>query len=64
MMGWVWILVRVSEDVPGCTCRLQDGNLEWTGVFEFDQFAQGTEAIARTPADLKQGATIIGGGDP
>lgn len=35
------------------------------GVFEFDQFARGTEAIASTLADLtKQGATtIIGGGD-
>jgi phosphoglycerate kinase len=35
------------------------------GVFEFDQFAKGTEAIARTLADLtKQGCTtIIGGGD-
>lgn len=35
------------------------------GVFEFDQFAKGTEAIARTLAELtKQGTTtIIGGGD-
>ena len=35
------------------------------GVFEFDQFAKGTEAIAYTLADLtKQGVTtIIGGGD-
>lgn len=35
------------------------------GVFEFDRFATGTEAIARTLADLTpQGATtIIGGGD-
>jgi phosphoglycerate kinase len=35
------------------------------GVFEFDKFAVGTEAIARTLADLtKQGVTsIIGGGD-
>ena len=35
------------------------------GVFEFDQFAKGTEAIARTLAKLTgQGATtIIGGGD-
>ncbi len=35
------------------------------GVFEFDQFAVGTEAIARTLADLsKTGTTtIIGGGD-
>ncbi|KST65064.1 phosphoglycerate kinase [Mastigocoleus testarum] len=35
------------------------------GVFEFDKFAVGTEAIARTLADIgKSGATtIIGGGD-
>jgi phosphoglycerate kinase len=35
------------------------------GVFEFDKFAVGTEAIARTLADLtKTGTTtIIGGGD-
>ena len=35
------------------------------GVFEFDKFAQGTEAIAYSLADLtKTGATtIIGGGD-
>ncbi|WP_414584042.1 phosphoglycerate kinase [Scytonema sp. PCC 10023] len=35
------------------------------GVFEFDKFAAGTEAIARTLADIsKTGATtIIGGGD-
>jgi len=35
------------------------------GVFEFDQFAVGTEAIARTLADLtaKGAVTIIGGGD-
>lgn len=35
------------------------------GVFEFDQFAQGTEAIARTLAELtpKGTTTIIGGGD-
>jgi phosphoglycerate kinase len=35
------------------------------GVFEFDKFAIGTEAIARTLADITAtGAiTIIGGGD-
>jgi phosphoglycerate kinase len=35
------------------------------GVFEFDQFAVGTEAIAKTVADLtsKGVTTIIGGGD-
>ncbi|MBR8828852.1 MAG: phosphoglycerate kinase [Gomphosphaeria aponina SAG 52.96 = DSM 107014] len=45
-----------------CKAVLWNGPM---GVFEFDQFAVGTEAIARTLADLtKQGATtIIGGGD-
>jgi phosphoglycerate kinase len=35
------------------------------GVFEFDKFAAGTEAIARTLAELtaKGTTTIIGGGD-
>ena len=36
------------------------------GVFEFDQFAQGTNAIANTLAELSAGSdvcTIIGGGD-
>nr|WP_275973939.1 phosphoglycerate kinase [Argonema galeatum] len=35
------------------------------GVFEFDKFAAGTEAIARTLADLTKNGTdtIIGGGD-
>jgi len=32
------------------------------GVFEIDQFAQGTIAVARAVADVK-GTTIIGGGD-
>jgi phosphoglycerate kinase len=35
------------------------------GVFEFDKFAQGTEAIAKTMASLteKGASTIVGGGD-
>jgi phosphoglycerate kinase len=32
------------------------------GVFEIDQFAQGTLGVARAVADVK-GTTIIGGGD-
>lgn len=41
------------------------GTVVWNGpfgVFEFDNFAHGTEAIARACADCK-GITIIGGGD-
>lgn len=46
------------------TCR----SVIWNGpmgVFEFDRFAIGTEAIARTLADLTSSGviTIIGGGD-
>jgi len=33
------------------------------GLFEFDQFAKGTNAIAETLAELKDATTIIGGGD-
>lgn len=33
------------------------------GVFEFPRFAEGTFAIARVLADLKNAVTIIGGGD-
>lgn len=33
------------------------------GVFEFDKFAQGTDAIARILAGLPEAITIIGGGD-
>jgi len=55
--------VKTFQDaLADCKTVIWNGPM---GVFEFDQFAQGTEAIARTPADLtKQGATtIIGGGD-
>ncbi|MBN1780804.1 phosphoglycerate kinase [bacterium] len=33
------------------------------GVFEFDQFAKGTNAIALALADLKDAVKVIGGGD-
>jgi phosphoglycerate kinase len=33
------------------------------GVFEFDKFAAGTEAIAHTLAGKSDAVTIIGGGD-
>ncbi|MGQ9837362.1 MAG: phosphoglycerate kinase [Cyanobacteriota bacterium] len=48
--------------LQGCKTVIWNGPM---GVFEFDRFAVGTEAIARTLADLTQtGAiTIIGGGD-
>lgn len=33
------------------------------GVFEFPNFAEGTRAIARTMAEMKDAVTIVGGGD-
>lgn len=55
--------VKMFQDaLAECKSVIWNGPM---GVFEFDQFAVGTEAIARTLADLtKQGVTsIIGGGD-
>ncbi|PMB19825.1 phosphoglycerate kinase, partial [Fischerella thermalis CCMEE 5319] len=51
-----------QEALADCKTVVWNGPM---GVFEFDKFAVGTEAIARTLADLsKNGATtIIGGGD-
>ncbi len=51
-----------KEAISSCKTILWNGPL---GVFEFEKFAEGTFAIARTLADLtNSGATtIIGGGD-
>lgn len=51
-----------QEALSSCKSAIWNGPM---GVFEFDKFAAGTEAIAHTLADLtKQGViTIIGGGD-
>ncbi|MGY2711120.1 phosphoglycerate kinase [Thermostichus sp. MS-CIW-28] len=48
--------------LQGCQTVVWNGPM---GVFEFDRFALGTEAIARALADLTQAGatTIIGGGD-
>jgi phosphoglycerate kinase len=66
--GWMGLdigpdSVKLFQDALGdCKTVVWNGPM---GVFEFDKFAVGTEAIARTLADLsKKGATtIIGGGD-
>ncbi|TVP66806.1 MAG: phosphoglycerate kinase [Leptolyngbya sp. LCM1.Bin17] len=66
--GWMGLdigpdAVKVFQDaLKQCKSVIWNGPM---GVFEFDQFAVGTEAIARTLADLTgQGVTtIIGGGD-
>jgi phosphoglycerate kinase len=51
-----------QEALSDCKSVLWNGPM---GVFEFDKFAVGTEAIAHTLADLtgKGAVTIIGGGD-
>lgn len=48
--------------LKSCKSAIWNGPM---GVFEFDQFAKGTEAIAHTLADLTDSGciTIIGGGD-
>ncbi|HEY9598784.1 MAG TPA: phosphoglycerate kinase, partial [Cyanophyceae cyanobacterium] len=66
--GWMGLdigpdSVKVFQDaLSNCQTVIWNGPM---GVFEFDKFAVGTEAIARSLADLtKTGATtIIGGGD-
>ncbi|MFQ3679780.1 MAG: phosphoglycerate kinase [Pseudanabaenaceae cyanobacterium] len=51
-----------QEALQDCQSVIWNGPM---GVFEFDKFAVGTEAIARTLAELtaKGATTIIGGGD-
>lgn len=66
--GWMGLdigpdSVKVFQDaLADCKSVIWNGPM---GVFEFDKFAKGTEAIAHTMAGLtKQGTTtIIGGGD-
>lgn len=66
--GWMGLdigpdSIKVFQDaLSQCKSVIWNGPM---GVFEFDKFAQGTEAIAHTLAGLtKQGVTtIIGGGD-
>ncbi len=66
--GWMGLdigpdSVKLFQDaLADCKSVVWNGPM---GVFEFDKFAVGTEAIARTLADIgKNGATtIIGGGD-
>ncbi len=49
-----------QEALADCNAVIWNGPM---GVFEFDKFAVGTEAIARTLADKSDAITIIGGGD-
>lgn len=66
--GWMGLdigpdSIKVFQDaLADCKTVIWNGPM---GVFEFDKFAKGTEAIAYTLADLtkKDAITIIGGGD-
>ncbi|XWK89252.1 MAG: phosphoglycerate kinase [Phormidium sp.] len=49
-----------QEALADCQTVIWNGPM---GVFEFDKFAVGTEAIANTLAEKKDAVTIIGGGD-
>jgi len=51
-----------QEALADCKCVIWNGPM---GVFEFDKFAKGTEAIAQTLAEITETGTItiIGGGD-
>ena len=66
--GWMGLDIG-PDSVKTFQDALSDcGSVIWNGpmgVFEFDKFAQGTEAIANTLAQLtdKGTTTIIGGGD-
>ncbi|MFB2935066.1 phosphoglycerate kinase [Aerosakkonemataceae cyanobacterium BLCC-F154] len=64
--GWMGLdigpdSVKMFQDaLADCQTVIWNGPM---GVFEFDKFAVGTEAIAHTLAGKKDAVTIIGGGD-
>lgn len=64
--GWMGLdigpdSIKVFQDaLADCKAVIWNGPM---GVFEFDKFAVGTEAIAHTLAGKKDAVTIIGGGD-
>ena len=49
-----------SEELRKAKTVVWNGPL---GLFEFDQFAKGTNAIAKVLSELTDATTIIGGGD-
>jgi phosphoglycerate kinase len=66
--GWMGLDIGPEAIATFQTALADCKTVIWNGpmgVFEFDQFALGTEAIARTLADLTSTGTvtIIGGGD-
>ena len=64
--GWMGLdigpdSIKVFQDaLADCNAVIWNGPM---GVFEFDKFAAGTEAIANTLANKPDAVTIIGGGD-
>lgn len=64
--GWMGLdigpdSIKVFQDaLANCKAVIWNGPM---GVFEFDKFAAGTEAIAHTLAGKSDAVTIIGGGD-
>ena len=64
--GWMGLdigpdSIKVFQDaLADCKAVIWNGPM---GVFEFDKFAAGTEAIAHTLAGKSDAVTIIGGGD-
>ncbi len=64
--GWMGLdigpdSIKVFQDaLADCQAVIWNGPM---GVFEFDKFAAGTEAIAHTLAAKSDAVTIIGGGD-
>ncbi|NJO98978.1 MAG: phosphoglycerate kinase [Pleurocapsa sp. CRU_1_2] len=64
--GWMGLdigpdSIKVFQDaLADCNAVIWNGPM---GVFEFDKFAAGTEAIAHTLAEKSDAVTIIGGGD-
>ena len=64
--GWMGMDIG-PKTVELFTEALKDaGTVIWNGpmgVFEFDAFAQGTNAVAKALADLEGAITIVGGGD-
>jgi phosphoglycerate kinase len=64
--GWMGLdigpdSIKVFQDaLADCNAVIWNGPM---GVFEFDKFATGTEAIAHTLAGKSDAVTIIGGGD-
>lgn len=51
---------QFKKELKGAKTVVWNGPM---GVFEFENFAQGTKAICEVLADLKDARTIIGGGD-